>query len=119
MWYDICFWTLGADGVDCDHLKQNLARKYAADFGKHGAKDPLSHHLIQNTESVLVTTTMDLVPSRGDGVDRSGDNVKLEFGPRGFFADQFEVGSLFLPSLCSARAIFLGPVYVLKLGICP
>lgn len=37
---------------------------------------------------------MDLVPPRGTAVDHSGDNAKLEVEPRGFFADQFEVGFL-------------------------
>lgn len=40
---------------------------------------------------------MDLVPPRGDGVDHSDDNVKLELEQRGFFADQFEVRSFFSP----------------------
>ncbi|KAF9651448.1 PALP-domain-containing protein [Thelephora ganbajun] len=75
--------------------KHNIARQHAASFGKHGTEGSLSHHLIQSTESVLVTTTMGLVPPRGDGVDHSGDNVKLEVEPRGFFADQFENRSNF------------------------
>ena len=91
------------DGVDHNRLQQNLARQYAANFSKQGAKDPLSRHLIQNTESVLVTTTTDLVPPR-DGIDHSGENAKLEFEPRGFFADQFEVGFFLFP-LCSTGAI--------------
>lgn len=41
-------------------------------------------------------TTMDLVPPRGDGADRSGDSVKLEPEHTGFFADQFEVRAFFL-----------------------
>jgi hypothetical protein len=96
-WYDVRLWTLGTGGANRNCSQQNLARQYAANFGKHGAKDPLSHHLIQNTESVLVTTTMDLIPPRGDGMDRSGENVKLELEPRGFFADQFEVGLFLFP----------------------
>ena len=124
MWYDVCLQILGADGADHNWLQQNLARQYAANFGKHGAKDPLSHHLIQNTESVLVTTTTVQVPPRGDGIDHSGDNAKLEFEPRGFFADQFEVGFFFFFSpLCSASTFScvcsVGSFYVLKLGTCP
>jgi len=92
-WYDIYPKTLGADGADLhNHAQQNIARQYAANFGKNDTKDPPSHHLVQNTESVLVTTT---APPRGDGADHSG-NAKLEVEPRGFFADQFEVG-FFLP----------------------
>jgi len=90
-WYDVLM-TTGADGADLENrVRQNLARQYAANFGKLGAKDPPNHHLIQNTESVLVTTTMDLAPPRGDGVDRPDNSAKLELSPRGFFADQFEV----------------------------
>lgn len=38
---------------------------------------------------------MDLAPPRGDGVDHSGGNVKVDFEHRGFFADQFEASLLF------------------------
>lgn len=103
MWYDVRLGAPYMDEADFNHAQQNLARQYAANFGKHGTKDPLSHHLIQNTESVLVTTTLDLVPPRGDGVDHSGDSVKLEFEPRGFFADQFEVGCFVLFLLICVR----------------
>ncbi|KAF9792195.1 tryptophan synthase beta subunit-like PLP-dependent enzyme [Thelephora terrestris] len=75
--------------------KHNVARQYAANFSTNDAKDPLSHHLVQSTESVLVTTTVNLLPPRGDGVGRSGDIVDPEFEPRGFFADQFENRSNF------------------------
>jgi len=110
--------TLDADGADLrNHAQQNIARQYAANFGKHGTKDPLNHHLIQNTESVLVTTTVDLDPPRGDWVVHSGNNVKVEVEPRGFFADQFEVGffshNLFFSPSCSARTfswVFCWPV---------
>lgn len=101
---------MGADGTENNHSRQNIARQHAANFGRNGTKDSSNYHLIQDTESVLVTTTVDLVPPRGDGVDHSGDNVKLEFEHRGFFADQFEVSLFFLlqsvfspPSLCTAR----------------
>jgi len=81
-----------AELISRSAVQQNLARQYAANFGKHGTKDPPNHHLIQNTESVLVTTTMGLTSPRGDGGDRPDDSAKLEVAPRGFFADQFEVG---------------------------
>ena len=46
---------------------------------------------------------MDLAPPRGDGADCPDDSAKLEISPRGFFADQFEVGfSVFLPQLFSS-----------------
>lgn len=86
-------------------MQQNLARQYATNFGKRSAKDPSSHHLIQNTESVLVTTTMDLISPRprGDGVSRSADDAVAE--PRGFFADQFEVSfSWLVPPLYAPPA---------------
>ena len=87
---------MSAGGADLNNCaRQNIARQYAANFSKNDAREPLSHHLVQNAESVLVTTTVDLVPPRGDGGDRSGDNVDPEFEPRGFFADQFEVRRLF------------------------
>lgn len=116
MWYDVRPWSLGADGANRNYPQQNLARQYAANFGKHGAKDPLSYHLIQNTESVLVMTTMDLVPPRGDGIDHSGENVKLELEPRGFFADQFEVGFFLSPPRLRRRS-FVGLFYVLRPGM--
>lgn len=80
--------------VDTKHYV-NIARQYAADFGKSGPKDSLNHHLLQNTESVLVTTTVDLLSPQGDDAGHSEDDVKLESGPRGFFADQFENQSNF------------------------
>ena len=61
---------------------------------------------------------MDLVPPRGDGIDHSGSNTKLEFEPRGFFADQFEVGLFSPPPPMPRRrdlvGLFCGPV--LRLG---
>lgn len=112
MWCDACLEISVAGGADLNnHTPQNIARQYAVEFGKNDPKDPLNHHLIQNTEYTSVTTIVDLVPPRGDGVDHSGDNVKLKFQPRGFFADQFEVSLFFsptirflsLPPLCNAR----------------
>ena len=92
--------TLGVSAADLKgRIEQNLARQYAANFGKHGTRDPANHQLIQNTESVLVTTTMDLASPRGDGGDCSDDGAELEVSPRGFFADQFEVGFVFLSQL--------------------
>jgi len=94
------FEILSVNVADLDgHVQQNLARQYAANFGKHGTRDPPNHHLIQNTESVLVTTTMDLGPPRGGGADCPDDSAKLDISPRGFFADQFEVSFVFLSVL--------------------
>jgi len=63
---------------------------------------------------------VDLDPPRGDDVDHSDDNVKLESEPRGFFADQFEVG---FPPLRSAHPISwvvsVDLFYVLRLRTCP
>ena len=75
--------SLSADVADLGHhIQQNLAREYATNFGKRGAS---SHH---QPDSVLVTTTMDLVSPRR----READDSVADAKPRGFFADQFEVG---------------------------
>jgi len=58
---------------------------------------------------------MDLLPPQGDGADDTGDNVKLESEPRGFFADQFEVrGPFSLPpcALSGSRGFTVVLVYV-------
>jgi hypothetical protein len=108
-----------------NRTRQNTARQYAANFGKKGTDDSLDHHLIRDAESVLVTTAMDLVPPRGDGVDHLNDNVKLEFEHRGFFADQFEVRTFFFsppfmhrPGLVGLLLIWFTS-YGLRLGTCP
>ena len=107
-------WARG--GTDLENpVQQNLARQYAAGFGKRGTKDPSSHHLIQDTESVSVTATVD--PPRGDGTDHSGDNTSPEVAPRGFFADQFEVSFSFFLLMTRPREtswVVRGAVYVLR-----
>jgi hypothetical protein len=68
---------------------------------------------------------MDLIAPRGDGVDHSDGNVKLEFEPRAFFADQFEVGLVFSLAFrffsppFMRRPGLVGSVYVLRPEICP
>lgn len=71
---------------------------------------------------MLVTTTVDLMPPQGDGVDHSGDNAKLESEPRGFFADQFEVRRPFpLPHYVppGSRGFAVTLAYVFWHGKCP
>lgn len=85
----------------------NLARQYATDFGRH--PDPPSangaanahlptfkerpHMLKTATDSVVVSTVAD-VDADGDGiVDDIKEKDLLRAEPRGFFADQFEVGN--------------------------
>lgn len=131
-WYDACVKVAGADGADLsNHTRQNTARQYAASFCKRDTNEPLDRHLIRDTESVLVTTTVDLVPPRGDGVDHLDDNVKLEFEQRAFFADQFEVRIFFSPTTRFSVPPFMhrpGLVglllisftsYGLRVGTCP
>ena len=62
---------------------------------------------------------MDLDHPQGDGLDHSGDNVKLESEPRGFFADQFEVGFPHLRSAHAISRVFPVDLFTSMLGSCP
>lgn len=111
MWCGILSEMLGAGRADLgDHVRQNLARQHATNFGRRGATDGSRHHLIQ-TESLLVTTPLDLVRPRDDAANPTS-SVKPGAEPRGFFADQFEAGGfpprLFFP-LCPARGFSVEP----------
>lgn len=78
---------------------QNLARRYAVEFGRGDvvdtASDPLGNNQapIKKTPSVVVVTTA----SHQDADSPSDDDYITK--PRGFFADQFEVIS-FIQEAC-------------------
>jgi hypothetical protein len=86
---------------------QNLARESAINFGRPSPGSsrastppegklptflPRPNILKTGTESIVVTTTADVDPD-GDGmVDTAKEKKAVRSEPRGFFADQFEVG---------------------------
>ena len=76
--------------------RQNMARRAAVRFGQlsalHGAEGGgvISHEIITGSPSVIVSTTSSHV--RPEGTEDDPEDMELLTKPRGFFADQFEVG---------------------------
>jgi cysteine synthase len=88
-----CKWKPSlALGYALNFRGQNLAKQRALDFGLHhdgqdGYQD--KPHLIPTTSRSVVVTTSASEPLETTSLR---DKEKIEHEPRGFFADQFEVG---------------------------